>query len=634
MERTLIKLLHEKKWEDVKSFLQSKKYVTPSSVLRNALKENGRGVPLDIVTTLLSSTKLKNLRNVFEFACAEENQIGKEVKELLLEEMDPSPSMAGTLLLVAMKHGDKEAANIIVEKIPLFLAPGFHCNTFHDDGMLKELFELLMTHPLVSKDLIFHSQALHAAACRGNKHFANFILNKYAGTLTIKDRDGNIPLHCACQSGHLDVAGSLLSRGIETGQFKNGAVGGLLTLNKSQKSVLRLACGSGSDGARVSQVAEWLIDVDIDIFSNQDVLKEVQLVNLIARHGNLPIMNIILDKCPFPVQWKDQYGATPLSTAFDHERLDIALLVYRTAKRHKKINHFKLVKDAIPTALLNGEVDPDFIMQFISKAGIDPSHTRGTLLLFHIAGKGSRCHAALLVESCPSELAIRDACGCLPIHWACLHRNSDTVRYLITEACQIDEFRGAYGGLLATNNEGETPMQTLLIAFNGLDEDIQQVSDCISACMELFPGVPILHHAISAFGLDTENVMEEFIDMFHPNPCTRECGKTAMHFAIDACVRSIDVECNLSLLRLVMRYDRDYRKLLSVECSSGAQAVHYALSLDFGWNPYVQILAEGDFHSLAEPDDNTGLLPFMLAATTQKCDLNTIYELLRTDPSF
>jgi len=107
-----------------------------------------------------------------------------------------------------------------------------------------------------------------------------------------------------------------------------------------------------------------------------------------------------------------------------------------------------------------------------------------------------------------------------------------------------------------------------------------------------------------------------------------------MHFAIDACVRSIDVECNLSLLRLVMRYDRDYRKLLSVECSSGAQAVHYALSLDFGWNPYVQILAEGDFHSLAEPDDNTGLLPFMLAATTQKCDLNTIYELLRTDPSF
>jgi len=631
MERILIKLLHEKKWEDIKSFLQSKKHVTPSSILRIAVKTN-EGVPFDTIRILLSSAKLKTLRTIFEFACAAEEMIGIEVKELILEEMDPSPSMAETLLLAAMKHGDKDAVNIIMEKVASVLAPGFHCNTFHDDEMFKELCELLMAHPLVHKDLIFHSQALHAAACRGHGRLTHFILNKYPGTLTKKDRDGNIPLHSACRYRHLDVASSLLNRGIETGQFEEGAVGGLLAMNKSQTSPLRLAFGCGRDDAGISQIVEWLLGVDIDIFSNPDVVKEVQLANLVARHGNLSTMKILLDQCPFSVRWKDQYGATPLSSAFDYGRLDIALAVYETAKQHKSINQFKLVKDAICIALMKEDVDASLIVQFLIKGRVDPSHARETLLLFHIAGKGSRCQAALLVESCPTALATIDASGCLPIHWACRHRNSEMVRYLVSKTEASKHLSGTYGGLLAKNNEGEIPIQTLLVAFNRVDDDVLQVSECISACIESAQDIPILHHAISTFGLDTENIMEEFIDIFHPNPCTRVGGKTAMHFAIDACAYSNDLERNLTLLQIVMRYDCDYRRKLSSGCSRGTQAVHYAISLDFGWNPYVKMLAEGDFHSLAEPDDHTGLLPFMLAATRRKCDL--IYELLRTDPSF
>lgn len=628
MEKDLIKLLNEEKWEEIKLLVSKRTQVT-SPVLRTAVKKNE--VPLEIIRMLLSSAKLKTQRIIFEYACA--NETVKEVKELILEEMNPSPSMAETLLLAAMRYENEDAMNMIMENIVLCLAPGFHTNTFLEDCIFQKLCELLMSSSFVQNDLIFSSQALHAAASRGHNQLAKFILGKFPGTLTIKDKDGNLPLHCACQCRNMDVASTLLRGGIETNQFKDGDVGGLLSLNKSKKSALRLACGSGNDGARISQVATWLIGVNLDLISNPNVIKEVQLAHLVARYGDLSTIHILLDGCPLSIQWKDQFGATPLSAAFEYGRFDLALVIYDAAKRHETINHFKLVKDAIFTALDRG-ADPNLCVAFMTDAGIDQLHMRETLLLHHVAGKGSPSHAALLVESYTSALTKRDTYGCLPIHWACRHQNSDMIRYLVTEACRIDEFQDLYGGLLAQSNEGEVPIHSLLAAFNEVDDNILQVSECISACMESARGVPILHYAISKLGLESD-IMEEIIKIFNPNPCTAwEGGKTALHSAIDACKYSADPEERLNLLKIVMRYDRDYRRLHFGASSQTAQAVHYAVCLDFSWDPHVKMLAEGDFHSLSEPHDATGLLPFMLAATRPKCDLDIIYGLLRTDPSF
>ena len=628
MEKDLIRLLNEEKWKEIKKLLVSKRTQVTSPVLRIAVKKNE--VPLEIIRILLSSAKLKTQRMIFEYACANETKI--EVKELILEEMNPSPSMAETLLLAAMKHENKDAINMIIEKIVLCLAPGFHTNTFIEDYIFQNLCELLMS-PFVQNDLIFSSEALHAAASRGHNQLANFILGKFPGTLKIKDKDGNLPLHCACLCRNMDVASTLLRGGIETNQFKDGDVGGLLSLNKSKKSALRLTCGSGNDGARISQVATWLIDVNLDLFSNPNVIKEVQLAHLVARYGDLSTMNVLLEGCPLSIQWKDQFGSTPLSAAFEYGRFDLALVIYDTAKRHGNMNHFKLVKDAIFTAL-DREADPNLCVVFMADAGIDPLHMRETLLLHHVAGKGSPSNAALLIESYTFALTKRDTHGCLPIHWACRHHNTDMIQYLVTEACLIDEFQDLYGGLLAQSNEGEVPIHSLLAAFNEVDDNIFQISECIIACMESARSLPILHYAISKLDLESD-MMKEFIEIFNPNPCTAwEGGKTALHSAIDACVYGADPEDRLNLLKIVMRYDRDYRWLHFGASSQTAQAVHYAVSLDFSWDPHVKMLAEGDFHSLSEPHDATGLLPFMLAATRPNCDLDIIYGLLRTDPSF
>jgi len=631
MERDLIKLLNEEKWEEIKLLVSKRTQVTTSPVLRTAVKKHE--IPLEIIRILLSSAKLKTQRIIFEYACANETAI--EVKELILEEMNPSPSMAETLLFVAMKHshGNNDVINVIMENIVLCLAPGFHMNTFVEDETFQHLCDLLMSSQFVQNDLIFSSQALHAAACRGHNQLAKFIIGKFPGTLTKRDKEGNLPLHSACRCRNMDVASTLLRGGIGTNQFKNGDVGGLLSLNKNRKSALRLACGSGSDGARILKVATWLIGVNLDMFSKPNVIKEVQLAHLVARYGDLSTMNILLDECPLSMQWKDQFGVTPLSAAFEYGRFDLALVIYDVAKRHKAMNHCKLVKDSIFTTLDRG-ADPNLCVTFMTDAGIDPLHMRETLLLHHIAGKGSPSHAALLVESYTSALTIRDTHGCLPIHWACRHQNSDMIRYLITEACRIEKLQDLYGGLLAQSNDGEVPIHSLLVAFNEVDDNILQVSECISACMESARGVPILHYAISKLGLETD-IMEDFVKIFNPNPCTVwEDGKTALHCAIDACIYSADQEDRLNLLKIVMRYDGDYRQLHFGASSQTAQALHYAVCLDFSWYPIVKMLAEGDFHSLAEPHDATGLLPFMLAATRPNCNLDIIYGLLRTDPSF
>ena len=638
MNGTIAKLLSREPvdWEAVKSCIVNALGVngvnnarnTPS-VLPSVVKKDA---PVEIVRLLLPSAKLKTLRNAFDCACANEH-LGAGVKELLLEEMNPTPSLAEILLFSAIKYNCEDAINIIIERNVNFLSPGFYYNTFREDEMFAKLCEILIQRQLVvHKDLIFHSQALHASAYRGHTILTNLIVNQYPGTLTTRDRDGNLPLHCACKSEDFETARILLRKGIETNQFKNGAVGGLLVLNKNKKSALRLACGSGADAYRISEAVKWLNDVDPTLLSYSNVIKDVNLIHLVARHGDVASTKILLKENRSSISWKDQFGNTPLALACQHGHFDVATELYEMAKEEKGLDYRRLLRDAIATALKEG-VNPDPFVVFVVKTDIESARIQDIALLHHVAGKGSVRYASILVDSRPDCMSLKDATGSLPIHWACREQNSEMIAYLLGEGSSRIEFEYEYGGLFAPDDQGLTPLQSLLVAFSEPGDGVLHASYCILACTRLIQDLPLIHFALDKLDLDV-GIIEEMMEKFDQYPmCTWRQGKTSLFYALDVFAKNPQDEDSSTLLDIFVSRDSNYRQCAYIEDDEGRLPLHYALGLDLRWEPCIKKLVDASFLSLADHDGKTGLLPFMLSALGPSSDLDTIFKLLRSDPT-
>ena len=599
-----------------------------SSILLAVVKK--KHVPVNVVRKLiLPSTKLKTLRNAFGCACVNKD-VGKGVKELLLDEMDPSPSLTETLLLSAIKSNceDEDAVNVIIERNVHFLSPGFHRNTFYEDDAFQKLCDILIQRQLVHKDLIFNSQALHASAYRGHEQLTNLIVNMFPGTLTQKDNELNLPLHCACESGLITFQ-SLLTKGLESNQFKNGLVGGLLAKNKNQKSALRLAIGSGADGSRIRDVVECLHGVDSTILHNAGVMKDIDLLHQIARHGVcLSFLEHIIREHPCAIQWKDQFGKTPLGIACENGQFDTATQMYNVSKIYQQGGTFprKILRDAL-TAALSVEENPDRIVEFVLKTDIELTKMQDIMLLHHVAGKGSVPYAAKLISCHPACHASKDSTGSLPIHWACREQNCEMIGYLLQISCY------KYGGLLTLNKHGVSPLQHLLDSYVDPDADLLLSSRCILACLQANHNLPLIHFAISELVLDVE-IIQELVENFAFNTTsTWRCGKTALIYVIDAFAKDVTGAESQKLLDMFLDSSNTYHKCLSIKDHQGRLPLHYALALEFKWKQCIKKLVDADFCSLAEVDGKTGLLPFMLSAVGPKSDLNTIFHLLRSDPA-
>jgi hypothetical protein len=174
----------------------------------------------------------------------------------------------------------------------------------------------------------------------------------------------------------------------------------------------------------------------------------------------------------------------------------------------------------------------------------------------------------------------------------------------------------------------------LIVAFNDVDENIYHISRCIATCMGFFPDLPILQYVISNSILDP-GMIDEFIKIFNPNPkCTWNDGKTALMVAIDAYIQCPNNGRGMKVIDVVLNYDLSYRSLNQITTAKGRNPLHYMVDLGLKWDPLMKTIVGKEYLSLSEPDLDTGLLPFMLAASRGKCDINAIYCLLRTEPSF
>jgi hypothetical protein len=81
-----------------------------------------------------------------------------------------------------------------------------------------------------------------------------------------------------------------------------------------------------------------------------------------------------------------------------------------------------------------------------------------------------------------------------------------------------------------------------------------------------------------------------------------------------------------------MCYCNDKKKEKSHLLKKEQLVSHIAAKAGLRWSEGLEtILKKDEFQSLSIPD-NDGLLPFMIAAAQNRCDLSTIYEIILSNP--
>jgi hypothetical protein len=67
--------------------------------------------------------------------------------------------------------------------------------------------------------------------------------------------------------------------------------------------------------------------------------------------------------------------------------------------------------------------------------------------------------------------------------------------------------------------------------------------------------------------------------------------------------------------------------------NDGQLPIHLAISPGRKWQDGIQDVVYGEPNNLDCPDPQTGLIPFLQAASLECCDLSTVYHLLRENPA-
>lgn len=241
-------------------------------------------------------------------------------------------------------------------------------------------------------------------------------------------------------------------------------------------------------------------------------------------------------------------------------------------------------------------------------------------------------------------------CGRMPLHYACFYQNKDML-YALLHAYKEQEGRKNLlkSKLLATtrNSQGnmiKSPISHLLL--NAGDADTQSIWDCLHTCIRFFDRIDLLHTLIQS----------NFEDLVSKRNCVRIVERLVDNLNLDIFALDSQGESILSLLVVKMSRCKDKKKRHSAKKllesilskankpdnllndrlfmdSKKRLPLHTACESGLHWRVGTEILVNSNIQALREADPVTKLLPFALAATCERSDLNNIYNMLRFDPS-
>jgi hypothetical protein len=246
----------------------------------------------------------------------------------------------------------------------------------------------------------------------------------------------------------------------------------------------------------------------------------------------------------------------------------------------------------------------------------------------------SRDYPILLLES-------REKDGSTPLHYACFYQNQDMILMLLQEYRRREGRKVLRDRMLSVNDELMSPLGYLLL--NVGDRDSQNVWSCIRICIDFFEELHVFHlmvgrmfdHLVSKS--NCMRIVEQIINRLDIDLCALDqdgeavVGILVMNMA--QCKDKHKGAISRKILQHVLSYSRSDQNPAEIRDGQRRLPIHLACEVGLSWSLGLGSIIGSNIFALEEHDPLTNLMPFALAATNAKVDVNTVYEMIRCNPS-
>jgi hypothetical protein len=258
-----------------------------------------------------------------------------------------------------------------------------------------------------------------------------------------------------------------------------------------------------------------------------------------------------------------------------------------------------------------------------------------------------------IVLACyPDSMSAHNKSGWTFVHLLCSQASLEWIQFSARMVnLQENKQEGGDGGLLLQDRScGVTPFDLVLSRFiyeDSDEEDMDDVWDCLIFCLQVINdsrkrssychGGPFSLLITSAIGLVPPILLIEMIQRYSSTITTAlpSCGSRIIAALIqDAASNDWEGEDDewKEVIRLIIII---FGKECCCEPVDNAQKrlhLHLAVANGLPWRSGLRTIYKANFKAVAEADNVTGLYPSILAATTERPDLSSIFELLRRNP--
>ena len=246
-----------------------------------------------------------------------------------------------------------------------------------------------------------------------------------------------------------------------------------------------------------------------------------------------------------------------------------------------------------------------------------------------------------LIVDYPMVLESHHSCnGSTPLHFACFYQNQDMLRTLLEEYRRREGRKLLFDRLLVFNNECMSPLGYLVLNLG--DRDDGNAWGCVNICNTFFGTMHLLHLVLDRmWGQITEKrncmrIIKQIMDRLQVDLSAMDGdGRTVLSILVVK-MASCTEKKRLAVPKEILEYMLSYansENAATMRDGKGRFPLHLACENALTWRRGLHSLVEANVVALEEYDPRTNLPPFALSASNSRCDLESIYLLLRYNPS-
>uniref|UniRef100_A0A8B9V0M5 Ankyrin repeat domain-containing protein 16 n=1 Tax=Anas zonorhyncha TaxID=75864 RepID=A0A8B9V0M5_9AVES len=287
---------------------------------------------------------------------------------------------------------------------------------------------------------------LHLAARHGHLHLLAWLLEELELDMEVANVDYKRPLHEAASAGHGECVSYLLAKGACVDALKRGDWTPLmmactrqnlevikdlvehganpLLKNKDGWNCFHIASREGH-----GQVLSYLLAASPSCWDTESTTRRTPL-HTAAMHGCRDAVELLLERCGYEPDSRDNCGVTPFMDALQHGHVDIArLLLEKHGACPTAVD--ALGAQALHRAAVTAQDGAIWFLVAELGVGVNERATALRLTALHYAAKEGHTDTIRTLLSLGADLEAKDGKGRSALHAACAGQHAAAARILL-----------------------------------------------------------------------------------------------------------------------------------------------------------------------------------------------------------